>query len=107
MLGRSSTGPSGCTQRTAALRRGDPSTCPGWPWRRTLAKVRRRAPGRFTSTKQWCNTDFLRCPPMDVVVVRWPAEVDRREQLRKDGRPRLLLLEDGVQAPAPADCLED
>ena len=44
---------------------------------------------------------------MDVVVVRWPAERERREHLRQLGRPRLLLLEDGVPPPAPVDCLED
>jgi DNA-binding response OmpR family regulator len=44
---------------------------------------------------------------MDVVVVRWPSERERREQLERDGRPRLLLLEDGVPPPTPIDCLED
>jgi len=44
---------------------------------------------------------------MDVVVVRWPSERERREQLQRDGRPRLLLLEDGVAPPSAIDCLED
>jgi DNA-binding response OmpR family regulator len=45
---------------------------------------------------------------VDVVLVRWPAEELRRDELRRDGQPRLLLLEDGV-APPPAgpDDLED
>jgi two-component system, OmpR family, response regulator len=44
---------------------------------------------------------------MEVVVVRWPVERERRTQLIADGRPRLLLLEDGAPAPLPEDCLED
>ena len=43
---------------------------------------------------------------MDVVLVRWPAEADRRGRLRDAGTPRLLLVEEGPP-PAPADCLED
>jgi DNA-binding response OmpR family regulator len=37
---------------------------------------------------------------VDVVLVRWPAESARRDSLRHDGRPRLLVLEDGVAPPA-------
>jgi DNA-binding response OmpR family regulator len=44
---------------------------------------------------------------MEVVIVRWPAERERREQLRRAGRPRLLLLDDGGPPPEPDDCLED
>ena len=43
---------------------------------------------------------------MDVVVVRWPAESDRRDRLRDAGTPRLLLVEEGAP-PTPQDCLED
>ena len=43
---------------------------------------------------------------MDVVLVRWPAEAERRARLREAGTPRLLLVEDGPP-PAPTDCLED
>ena len=43
---------------------------------------------------------------MDVVLVRWPAEADRRGRLCDTGTPRLLLVEEG-SPPAPADCLED
>jgi hypothetical protein len=57
--------------------------------------------------KQWGNTRFVRSPQMEVVIVRWPAERERREQLRRGGRPRLLLLEDGAAPPDPDDCLED
>ena len=44
---------------------------------------------------------------MDVVLVRWPFEAERREALAADGTPRLLLLEDGASPPDPLDCLED
>ena len=43
---------------------------------------------------------------MDVVLVRWPAEADRRNRLREAGTPRLLLVEDGPP-PTPDDCCED
>jgi DNA-binding winged helix-turn-helix (wHTH) protein len=66
-----------------------------------------RAPGRFIFTKQTSNTGFVRCRPMEVVIVRWPAERDRREQLAKSARPRLLLVDDGEAPPPVADCLED
>jgi DNA-binding response OmpR family regulator len=44
---------------------------------------------------------------MEVAQVRWPAERARRERLRRQGRPRLLLLEAGTAPPSEADCLED
>jgi hypothetical protein len=53
------------------------------------------------------NARFLRSPPMDVVLIRWPLEQDRRSDLAREGRPRLLLVEGSVPAPVPADCLED
>ena len=43
---------------------------------------------------------------MEVVLVRWPAEAERRDRLRDAGTPRLLLIEDGPPPP-PGDCLED
>jgi len=41
--------------------------------------------------------------------VRWPLEAARRDELRAQGYPRLLLLEDDAAPPlpAPADDLED
>ncbi len=40
--------------------------------------------------------------------MRWPAEGERRDELQRDGRPRLLLLEDGVPPPVVSpDGLED
>jgi DNA-binding response OmpR family regulator len=44
---------------------------------------------------------------MDVVLVRWPAEESRRIELRADGVPRLLLVDQGVPPPQSADDLED
>lgn len=39
-------------------------------------------------------------------MLRWPDESHRREQLQRDNRPRLLLVE-GELPPLPADDLED
>jgi DNA-binding response OmpR family regulator len=44
---------------------------------------------------------------MDVAVLRWPLERERVDELRRAGRPRLLLVEDGGPPPAAADHLED
>jgi DNA-binding response OmpR family regulator len=44
---------------------------------------------------------------MDVVLVRWPAEQPRREQLESEGSLRLLLVEGGAPAPVCVDCRED
>ena len=44
--------------------------------------------------------------PVEVALVHWPAEEDRREELRRAGQPRLLLVERGAP-PIPSDELED
>ncbi|HMG25255.1 MAG TPA: winged helix-turn-helix domain-containing protein [Acidimicrobiia bacterium] len=44
---------------------------------------------------------------MDVVLVRWPEEDTRLQQLREDGSPRLLLLNGESGPPESDDCLED
>ncbi len=44
---------------------------------------------------------------MDVVLVRWPLEQERRTRLQHEGRARLLLVEEGVAPPVISDCLED
>jgi DNA-binding response OmpR family regulator len=45
---------------------------------------------------------------VDVVLVRWPLERARRDELRQEGRPRLLLLEDDAAPPDEGgDELED
>jgi DNA-binding winged helix-turn-helix (wHTH) protein len=44
---------------------------------------------------------------VDVVLLRWPVEQARREEARRDRRPRLLLVENGAPAPLVTDELED
>ena len=44
---------------------------------------------------------------VDVAVVRWPSEIERRERLLQDGVPRLLLLEENGPPPDVDGCLED
>lgn len=46
-------------------------------------------------------------PLVDVALLRWPAEAERRARLIEEQTPRLLLLEDGLTPPAVEDCLED
>lgn len=43
---------------------------------------------------------------VNVALVRWPTEHDRRETLRRSGEPRLLLVEQGAP-PLPPDERED
>jgi two-component system, OmpR family, response regulator len=52
------------------------------------------------------NARSLPCRPVEVSLVQWPAEQDRREELRRAGQPRLLLVERGAP-PIPTDELED
>ena len=42
-----------------------------------------------------------------IALLRWPDDADRREELSADGRPRLLLIEQGAPPPASWDVLED
>jgi DNA-binding winged helix-turn-helix (wHTH) protein len=44
---------------------------------------------------------------VEVVLVRWPEEADRRERLQSEGRPRLWMVEPDVPPPIVVDCLED
>ena len=44
---------------------------------------------------------------MDVVLVRWPVEQERRAALAADSQARLLLVEGMTEAPIPDDLLED
>jgi DNA-binding response OmpR family regulator len=46
-------------------------------------------------------------PENDVVLVRWPDEAERLDQLRDQGRPRLLLVQTDAPPPAVDDGLED
>ena len=40
-------------------------------------------------------------------MLRWPEEEGRRTRISQEGAPRLLLVPDGEEPPAVADCLED
>lgn len=44
---------------------------------------------------------------MDVVLLRWPLEAERRRALAAEGRLRLLLVEGGAELPETSDVLED
>ena len=44
---------------------------------------------------------------MEVVLVRWPEEAERRDRLEQDGVPRLLLVSDNAAPPLVEDPLED
>lgn len=44
---------------------------------------------------------------MDVVLVRWPEELHRREQLRDLRSPRLLLVDEDAPPPVSTDPYED
>jgi hypothetical protein len=46
-------------------------------------------------------------PPVDVVLLRWPLEKERRAALVEMRAARLLLVEDGASPPEPEDCVED
>lgn len=44
---------------------------------------------------------------MAAEILRWPADADRREELRRHGHPRLLVLDPGAVPPERVDDLED
>jgi DNA-binding response OmpR family regulator len=44
---------------------------------------------------------------VEVALVRWPAEADRRAALADGDVPRLLLVEGGAAPPEILDCFED
>jgi DNA-binding response OmpR family regulator len=44
---------------------------------------------------------------VDVVLLRWPHEQGRREDLHRQGVPRLLLVDTDSPAPEVVDCFED
>ncbi|MEJ7765553.1 MAG: winged helix-turn-helix domain-containing protein, partial [Acidimicrobiales bacterium] len=44
---------------------------------------------------------------MDVLLVSWPDESQRRERIAADRLPRLLLVEQGAEPPFGVDPLED
>ncbi|MDH5421522.1 MAG: winged helix-turn-helix domain-containing protein [Acidimicrobiia bacterium] len=44
---------------------------------------------------------------MDVELLRWPSERERRDRLRSSGKPHLLLVEGSAEPPSPGDPFED
>ncbi|MEY2565500.1 MAG: two-component system, OmpR family, response regulator [Actinomycetota bacterium] len=44
---------------------------------------------------------------VDVVLLRWPHEAARRNELAAQSVPRLLLVEEEAEPPSPVDCIED
>ena len=44
---------------------------------------------------------------MDVALLRWPVEEERRQALAAQGALRLLLVDSDTMAPEATDCLED
>jgi DNA-binding response OmpR family regulator len=44
---------------------------------------------------------------MEVSVLRWPADAERRRVLAHAGQPRLLLVDPDARPPVSEDCLED
>jgi DNA-binding winged helix-turn-helix (wHTH) protein len=64
-------------------------------------------PPRFIEAKQSRNIASVRSQAMDVVLIRWPTEASRREELREAGVPRLLLVESGAAPPGAVDEIED
>jgi len=53
------------------------------------------------------NLTFLRSDAVDAVLVRWPWEAETRARLAREGRPRLLLVDDTSAPPIVEDPLED
>jgi hypothetical protein len=68
---------------------------------------RRDASLTFMLPKHEGNLSSLPSAVVDVVLVRWPWEADTRARLARDGRPRLLLVDDGAAPPVVEDPLED
>lgn len=58
---------------------------------------------RPKQSRNACSVPFVL---VEVALVQWPAEQDRRDELRRAGQPRLLLVEQGAP-PIPTDELED
>jgi hypothetical protein len=62
--------------------------------------------GEVHLTETIAKSRLSTVPAVEVALVHWPAEEDRREELRRAGQPRLLLVERGAP-PIPSDELED
>jgi DNA-binding winged helix-turn-helix (wHTH) protein len=71
----------------------------------------RPCPARPFSTVHDDETDSKRplstVVAVDVVLLRWPLEGERRDRLAREGRLRLLLVDGETAPPSVSDCLED
>lgn len=72
----------------------------------TVLGFRSKEPGHASQRRNRGETRGPYGHGVDVVLLRWPAELARRDELQRQGCPRLLLIEDGLP-PAPLDELED
>src|SRR4051794_13305891 len=61
----------------------------------------------FTEAKQLRNLSPVASAPMQVEMVRWPAEENRLAEIRTSGQARLVLVPEGVAPPLTSDPLED
>src|SRR3954451_11396683 len=61
----------------------------------------------FICTKRSGNRACLPSSAMNVELVRWPSQRERRERMRAAGCPRLLLVENETPAPVITDPMED
>ncbi len=58
--------------------------------------------------REMCSKQRLRTVGrVDVVLLRWPQEQERRDALARQEHPRLLLLDQDTPPPPLADCFED
>lgn len=62
---------------------------------------------RFHIAETVAKPGFRSLRRVDVVLVRWPAEGDRRERLEVDRVPRLLLVDPEAPPPRVTDEFED
>lgn len=51
--------------------------------------------------------DDLSVGPLEVKLVRWPIDTERRNRYRAAGVPRLLVVEAGARPPVSSDLCED
>jgi hypothetical protein len=61
----------------------------------------------FTPRKQWGNSGCVGSALVDVALLRWPLEQERRQDLALAGLARVLLVDEDQHAPVVTDCLED
>jgi hypothetical protein len=65
------------------------------------------APGGIGPVDPWGIVVSAPVEPVDVKLLRWPADAARRDQCRALGLLRLLVVEGGVHPPVTSDLQED